>query len=128
MKKKIFGLFAIVIIAIVAAFNVNLVVKDNGESSLALANIEALAQYEYTPKERIGLCSTDFTTFYERMPCSLYSPNSFAEYTYYDYFCIDGTSEGCMSGSTVEECTCDGDINEYYRLEEYSCKEKKDKK
>jgi len=46
MKKKIFGLFAIVIIAVVAAFNVNLAMKDNGESALILANIEALAQNE----------------------------------------------------------------------------------
>lgn len=46
MKKKIFGGLSVLVIAVVAAFNVNLSLdySDSNLSSLALANLEALAQ------------------------------------------------------------------------------------
>jgi hypothetical protein len=44
MKKKILGGIAIIAIAAVAAFNVNLNNKNNDNSPLLLANIEAWAQ------------------------------------------------------------------------------------
>ncbi|GAB6008834.1 NVEALA domain-containing protein [Dysgonomonas reticulitermitis] len=44
MKKKIFGSLLVLAIAAVAAFNVNLNTQDSNLSTLALANVEALAQ------------------------------------------------------------------------------------
>lgn len=47
MKKKIFGSLAILTIALIVAFNVNLSTKkSNMTSLLALANVEALADGE----------------------------------------------------------------------------------
>lgn len=43
MKKKIFGGIAILTIAVLAAFNVNLDNENNDLSLLSLANVEALA-------------------------------------------------------------------------------------
>lgn len=49
MKKKIFGSLAILTIAVIVAFNVNLgTKKSNPTSLLALANVEALADGEVT--------------------------------------------------------------------------------
>ena len=42
MKKKIFGGIAVLAIATVAAFNVNMSNNENGLSDLAPANVEAL--------------------------------------------------------------------------------------
>jgi len=44
MKKKVFGGIAILAIAVVAAWNVNLSKHDSGLSGVSLANVEALAQ------------------------------------------------------------------------------------
>jgi hypothetical protein len=49
MKKKIFGGIAVVAIAAVAAWNVNLNSQDNELSNVYLANVEALANGESTP-------------------------------------------------------------------------------
>ena len=46
MKKKIFGGIAVLAIAAMAAFNLNLSVGNNHSSSLSLMNIEALANGE----------------------------------------------------------------------------------
>ncbi|MDD3322729.1 MAG: NVEALA domain-containing protein [Paludibacter sp.] len=47
MKKKVFGVIAVVAIAVAVAFNVNLnMSKTNHTSMLALANVEALAFIE----------------------------------------------------------------------------------
>lgn len=43
MKKKILGGIAILAIAVVAAFNVNISVQENGLSDISLDNVEALA-------------------------------------------------------------------------------------
>jgi len=43
MKKKILGGLAVFAIAIVAAFNVNINMQDDGLSSISLDNVEALA-------------------------------------------------------------------------------------
>ena len=44
MRKKIFGSIAILAIAAVAAWNVNLISKNSPLSDIMLANVEALAQ------------------------------------------------------------------------------------
>jgi len=44
MKKKIFGGVAILVIAAIAVFNVNLSKQSNGLSNVMLANVEALAE------------------------------------------------------------------------------------
>jgi hypothetical protein len=43
MKKKMFGLLVIAVIAVVAALNVNLEMRQNTLSAVALENVEALA-------------------------------------------------------------------------------------
>lgn len=43
MKKKILGGIAVLAIAVVAAFNVNISVQENGLSDISLDNVEALA-------------------------------------------------------------------------------------
>ena len=47
MKKKIFGGIAVLAIAAIAAWNVNVNSRTNGMSNVMLANVEALAE-EYT--------------------------------------------------------------------------------
>jgi len=42
MKKKIFGGIAVLVIAVVAAWNVNVSSRTNGMSNVMLANVEAL--------------------------------------------------------------------------------------
>lgn len=49
MKKKILGSFAVLAIALVAAFNVNINTKENGLSAITLNNVEALASEGGTP-------------------------------------------------------------------------------
>ena len=44
MKKKIFGSLAVLAIAVMATFNVNVNTQDNGLSNVSLDNVEALAQ------------------------------------------------------------------------------------
>jgi len=46
MKKKIFGGIAVLAIAAMAAFNVNMNTQNDNLSDLSLANVEALAQSE----------------------------------------------------------------------------------
>ena len=43
MKKKFFGVVAVLVIAVVTAWNVNLGSKTNGMSNVMLADVEALA-------------------------------------------------------------------------------------
>ena len=43
MKNKIFGSIAILAIAAIAAFNMNINTNENGLSEVSLANVEALA-------------------------------------------------------------------------------------
>ena len=43
MKKKVFGSIAVLAIAAMAAFNVNIKTQENGLSDVSLANVEALA-------------------------------------------------------------------------------------
>ena len=43
MKKKIFGSLAVLIIAAITAFNVNINSQEEGLSDVSLANVEALA-------------------------------------------------------------------------------------
>ena len=63
MKKKIFGGIAIVAIAVAVALNVNMVNKKSDNASLlALANVEALAEGEFT---RIG--NDDSNPYFEEM-------------------------------------------------------------
>jgi len=50
MKKKFFGGIAILAIATMAAFNVNMNTQNENLSDLNLANVEALAQGEYNQK------------------------------------------------------------------------------
>jgi hypothetical protein len=54
MKKKIFGGIAIVAIAAVAAFNVNLSKQSNGLSGISLANVEALADGDQNQSKTCG--------------------------------------------------------------------------
>ena len=46
MKKKLFGLIALLIIVVIALFHVNIATKANMLSDTSLANAEALAQGE----------------------------------------------------------------------------------
>ena len=46
MRKKIFGGFAVLVVAVVAAWNVNFSSQTKGMSDLAISNIEALAECE----------------------------------------------------------------------------------
>lgn len=46
MKKKIFGGILAVVIAAVAAVNVNIEASNNGAATIGLSNVEALAQGE----------------------------------------------------------------------------------
>ncbi len=46
MKKKILGGIAVLAIAAIAAFNVNMNTQSSNLSDISLANVEALAQYE----------------------------------------------------------------------------------
>ena len=45
-KKKIFGSIAVLAIAAIAAFNININANENGLSDISLANVEALADGE----------------------------------------------------------------------------------
>ena len=45
--RKIFGLIAVFVIAVMAAFNVNVNSKEKGLSDVSIANVEALAQGEH---------------------------------------------------------------------------------
>jgi len=51
MKRKIFGFFAVIAIAAMAAWNVNFGSKTSGMSDVMLANVEALADNEYHPSK-----------------------------------------------------------------------------
>lgn len=51
MKKKIMGLIAVVAIAVVAGYNIYTSQNNVKLSALALANVEALARYEYPDVE-----------------------------------------------------------------------------
>lgn len=47
MNKKILGLIAILIVTVVAVINVNVDLRKSGMSDLSLANVEALAGFEF---------------------------------------------------------------------------------
>lgn len=49
MRSKILGGIVVLILAVVVAFNVSLKSKTDGLSDVALANIEALAIWEFDP-------------------------------------------------------------------------------
>ena len=61
MKKIFFGSIAVLAIAAMAAFNVNMNTQENGLSDVSLANIEALASetHIYCPKGVTVLCGID---------------------------------------------------------------------
>ena len=60
-KKNLYG-FAVLIIAAVAAFNMNVNSKGNGLSNVSLARVEVLADCEITKKgEVVFSCSGDNT-------------------------------------------------------------------
>jgi Tfp pilus assembly protein FimT len=82
MKKKILGDIAILAIAAVAAFNVNMNTQDSNLSTLALANIEALAQNE-------SGTSVDYC----------YLSQSFSSSSGWKKFCDSGTNN-----STIYPC------------------------
>jgi hypothetical protein len=56
MKKKIFGSLIVIVIVVAAAFNVNMNTQDSNLSTLALANVEALAQSEGDGKIELEDC------------------------------------------------------------------------
>lgn len=58
MKKKFFGSLAIIAIAAMTAFNVNIKANEDGLSDILLDNIEALAQESIHGKyQTMGYCS-----------------------------------------------------------------------
>jgi len=61
MKKKIFGSIAVLVIAAMTAFNVNINSNDNGLSDVSLANVEALA-FEYDYGFGAGFARCDYST------------------------------------------------------------------
>jgi len=65
MKKKIFGVIAVLAIAVVAAWNVNIKSRTNGMSNVIMANVEALAQESNIPFPSCSCskkCSDGITT------------------------------------------------------------------
>lgn len=89
MKKKIFGGIIVLIIAAVAAFNLNLRMQNNQLASLTLANVEALAQGSKENKYRFD------TSWNEE--CYIYVGGVLAK----------GVKVTCWPGSDHPECaTC----------------------
>ena len=60
MLKKLFYGVAVLIIAAVAAFNVNLNSNGDGLSDISLANVEALADFELNGGTCLNYCFVDF--------------------------------------------------------------------
>jgi hypothetical protein len=69
MKKKMIGLLAIVVIAVVSALNVNLEKKKETLSAAALANVEALAS-ESNPLYLWPFQGTTKDEYSESVPCT----------------------------------------------------------
>jgi hypothetical protein len=62
MKTKILYCVAVIVIAIVAVFNVTLSLqKNNGLSDLMMANVEALAQVVELPPASPGYCISHYS-------------------------------------------------------------------
>jgi len=61
MKKKIFGGIAVLAIAAVAAWNVNLDSKTNGMSDVKLVNVEALADETIANANSNIYCCSPYT-------------------------------------------------------------------
>jgi hypothetical protein len=59
MKNRIFGGIALLVIAVVAAWNVNLSSKNDNLSTISLANIEALAEGNENGDQR-SRCSIEW--------------------------------------------------------------------
>jgi hypothetical protein len=78
MKKKILGGIAILAIAAVAAFNVNLNTQESNMSPLALANVEALAGSEY----HLGQPGTNWKKY--TISCTAAQQNSTGSSWYWD--------------------------------------------
>ena len=77
MRKKLFGGFAVLMVAVVAAWNVNFNPQTKGMSDVALANVEALAQSEI-----IGdvLDCIYYCWFLPNFNCYVYYKNNTFEY------------------------------------------------
>lgn len=70
MKKKIFGGIITVVLITIVTLNVNLnIQKKNDLSLFSLANVEALAQYEYGVNGCVAYCRLD-----SRYDCTIYVP------------------------------------------------------
>ena len=83
MKTKILGGIAVLAIAAVAAWNINLAAKINGTSDVKLANVEALAD------ETDNNCSNGTP----RLDCPIW--NITYTFSTLDYSCTTGGSYKC---------------------------------
>ncbi|MFV0420296.1 MAG: NVEALA domain-containing protein [Dysgonomonas sp.] len=71
MKKKIFGGIAVLAIAAMAAFNVNLNISDVETSALSLANVEALASEVDLKGELDKLSFSDYCKSHPELGCKI---------------------------------------------------------
>jgi len=93
MKKKIFGIVAILLIAVVTAWNVNLGSKTTGMSNVMLANVEALAQESNTPPPSCS-CSKKCDDGKTTASCTGYSSCNCSS-GLFDVVC-DGVTSSCL--------------------------------
>jgi len=90
MKKTIIGSIAIIAIAAVAAFNVQLNTTDNKLSNISLANVEALANREIIKdKEEDSKCATKYSK----------SDNGWTIFV--EWACMKGMEESCVVGWAI---------------------------
>ena len=71
--KKVFGFIAVLLIAVVAAWNVNFGSQTKGMSDVMLANVEALAQGENLSGKECRYKGS--STYDEYIPCAADYPN-----------------------------------------------------
>jgi hypothetical protein len=86
MKKKIFGFIAVLAIAALAAFNVNVNSQENGLSDISMENIEALASED-----------TNSNCKWKQMKCSKGTG-------YYEGCLTNGDGNSCTCGSVSRDC------------------------
>ncbi len=118
MKKKILVGIAVLAIAAIAAFNVNLNTKSE-VSLLTLANIEALAQDE-SGGSPCRTLSSGSTVVGWLSGCSVPRPSC----RQYSYYCLGSDGKSCRPGSSFVYYDCNGNEtsrNDSYRSTAY-CK------
>ena len=93
-KKKIFGSIAVLAIAALAAFNVNINTQEDGLSDVSLNNVEALASETPNSDKK---CSTSISSKNNKEMCSTRPVK---------YTTLIGTSYSCSSTKIGGSTTC----------------------